>query len=160
MLPYLLAAGSTLLSMNAKARSGEAEAEAGAADLMDSALSGHFREKGVIEKRDRALSRIRARAGASGVELAGSALEVLMNSASQAERDLFIARHVSQRASEAAGRRMDRGESMQKDAYLEGTLGLASTAVSAGKDYAGGYKAPGKKGFDLTDEEMQQYGWD
>jgi hypothetical protein len=158
MWPYVFAAASTLLSMNAKAKAGEAEAEAGAQDLMDSALSGHFREKGISEKRDRVLSSMRARAGTSGVEISGSPLEVLMHAAGQAERDLFIAKHVSQRTSGSARRRMAGGERTQSDAYLQGGLGLASTAVAAGKDYQGGYKASTEPRF--TDDELKIYGWD
>jgi len=160
MLPYLLAAGSTLLSAQAGAKAGENVMEAGVGDYEDAALAGHFKEKGLREKWSRSSGTMRARTAASGVEMAGSPLEVLMHSAGQAERDLVIARHMTKRNLEAADARIERGAAGKQMAITSGLWKLGALGMDAYGDMAGGYKPPGKKGFDLTDEEMRQYGWD
>ena len=139
MYQFLLAAASTLLNMEAEKKAGEAEQAAGIEDYSDAALSGHFREKGVSEKRDRILSKIRSRAAASGVDMSGSPLEVLAHSAGQAERDLFIARHITDRNLDNARSRMTGGAAAKGDAALEGVLGLATAGVKAKKRSVGGY---------------------
>ena len=140
MWPLIIAAGSTLLSAYSKKKAGEAEEKAGAEDLTDSALSGHFREKSVAEKGRRTLGTMRARTGASGVDMSGSSLQVLMDSAGQAARDLYIARHIIGRNTDAAKARMDRGSSAQSDAIAGGLVGLGTIAATGAKDSAVRYK--------------------
>lgn len=161
MWPLILMAASTLLSAETKKKAGKAEEEAGLRDYVDASLSGHFRESGISEKRDRVLSSMRARAAASGVEMAGSPLEVLANSASQSARDLFIARHITQRTTEAATRRREGGAQMQQSAYLEAALGVASAYMGAGTTAAGGYKPPSRDSGGVTEQDwMKEYGND
>jgi hypothetical protein len=158
MYQFLLAAGSTLLKMDAEKSAADAEKRAGAADLTDASLAGHFREKGLQEKWSRTSGTMRARAGASGVAMEGSALEVLMNSAAQAGRDLYIARHVTSRDLDNARSRMERGDRAEQSAVAAGMLDLASTGVKYKKDLAGRYKPPDQG---VTEQDwMKEYGND
>jgi len=154
MWPFLLAAASTLMSAQDAKEAGAANSAAGEADLTSALVSGHFQEQGITEKRDRILSKMRARAGASGVELTGSPLEVLMHAAGQAERDLIISRLTTERNTNAAQARIRSGAAQEKGAMGEGLFKI-------GKDYVTGYKgSTGATGERFTDEELQQYGWD
>lgn len=155
MWPYLLAGGATLLSMNANRKAAGAEIDAGSADLSSALLSGHFREKGIREKRDRVLGAMRARAAASGVEMAGSPLEVLLSSAAQAERDLVISRHITERNADAARARISSGVAAKKQAGAAGLLRLGALGFAAGKDFKAGYQPPGG-----PDDWIKEYGWD
>lgn len=157
MLPFLLAAGSTLLSMSAERSAAEAERGAGGQDFVDASLSGYFREKGISEKWNRTSGTMRARAGASGVAMAGSALEVLVNSAAQAARDLYIARHVTGRDLANARSRMERGDRAGQSAVAAGMLKLGSNVVDYKKDLAG----RAKDSTDVAEEPwMKEYGND
>jgi hypothetical protein len=142
MWPLIIAAGSTLLDMYSKKKAGEKEAAAGAEDLTDAALSGHFREKGVSEKRSRTLGTMRARTAASGVDMSGSSLQVLMNSASQAARDLYIARHIAGRNMDSATDRIDKGNAAQTSAVTSGLIGLGKVVITGAKDASARYKPP------------------
>ncbi len=156
MWPYVLAGGATLLDMQAGRKAGAAEERAGAADLTSALVAGSFRTKRISEKRDRVLSSMRARAGASGVEMAGSPLEVLMNAAGQAERDLIASRYATE-AEVAAARERLRAGGVKKDAATVGGLfGLGALAMGFAKDIGTGYKSPSR----FTDEDLMTYGWD
>ena len=147
MLPFLLAAGATLLGAQAGAKAGENAMEAGVADYEDAALAGHFKEKGLREKWSRASGTMRARTAASGVAMEGSALEVLANSAGQAARDLVLARHMTKRNLEAADDRIEGGAAAKQMAWTGALWKIGSTAVGAYGDMAKGYKPPdGGKG--------------
>jgi hypothetical protein len=155
MWPFILSAASTLMSAQSEREAGEAEREAGAADLTSALVSGHFRDEAITEKRNKVLSSMRARAVASGVEMSGSPLEVLMHAAGQAERDLIISRLTTQRnkiTSQARGRR---GAAQEKGAVGEGLL-------KVGKQYVTGYKGSSTDtgGERFTDDELKIYGWD
>lgn len=156
MLPYVLAGGATLLNMNANRKAGAAEMEAGAADLSDAYLSGHFRDKSIREKRDQVLGRTRARAAASGVEMAGSPLEVLLESAAQAERDLVISRHITRRNADTARARIQSGSSAKSQAGAAGMLRLGALGFAAGKDFKAGYQPGGADWFDPEDVEWMR----
>jgi len=158
MWPYLLAGGATLLEMQAGRAAGQAEIDAGSADMTSALVSGSFREKGISEKRDRVLSSMRARAGASGVELTGSPLEVLMHAAGQAERDLIISRLTTDRNVNTAQARIRSGAAKEQGALTEGIFKLGALGVDYAKQSGTGYKSPSEPRF--TDEELRQYGWD
>lgn len=138
MWPYVLAAGSTLLGMQAGRRAGKAEIAAGQEDMTSALVSGHFRDERIAEKRDRTLSSMRARAGASGVEMVGSPLEVLMHAAGQAERDLAIAQMITDRGVNAARARISSGAAAKEGATTSGILSLGAL----GLDLYAGYKKP------------------
>ncbi|OGQ00037.1 MAG: hypothetical protein A2Z40_03215 [Deltaproteobacteria bacterium RBG_19FT_COMBO_60_16] len=158
MWPYLLAAGSTLLGMQAGRRAGEAEVGAGSEDLTSALVAGSFRDRGLSEKRDRALSRIRARTGASGVELAGSALEVFTNAAGQAARDLIVSRIATEREVAVARERIRGGAARAQGAVTGGLLELGALGLDYAKTSGLRYKAPKTTRF--SDSDLQIYGWD
>ena len=135
MLPFLLAAGATLVGAQAGAASGRNTMEAGIQDYEDASLSGFFREKGLREKWSRTGGTMRARTAASGVAMAGSALEVLVNSAGQAARDLVIARHMTKRSLEAADARIEGGAAAKQAAWTGAIWKIASRGVDAYGDY-------------------------
>lgn len=161
MLPYILAAGATLLSAQAKSQAGGAEIDAGMEDYSDAALSGHFKEKGLLEKWGRTSGTMRARTAASGVAMAGSALEVLQASAGQAARDLFIARHLTRRNLDAADRRIEGGAADKAGAMTGAIFGLGKIAAGAYGDAAKRYKPPGRVSGGVTEQPwMPEYGND
>lgn len=139
MLPLLLAAGSTLLTAKQGIDEGNDLAKAGAADMAEALFSSHTRKKRVTEHRERTLGTIRSRVGASGVELVGSPLEVLLTSAAQAERDLIISRRIGQNAYTAAQTKLNAGANRSRDALIGGMLNLGSAGVKAGKSNIGSY---------------------
>lgn len=146
--PYVLAAGATLLGMQAGRAAGRSEIEGGKADLEAAITSQFFRERGITEKRDRTLSTMRARAGRSGVAIAGSALEVFQDAASQAERDLIVTRMAARADAARARARIAGGAAMQQQAFSEGLFTLGSLGFDYAKSVGKGYKPP--KANDLT----------
>ncbi len=142
MWPYLLAGASTLLGMQANRRAGKYEVEAGSQDMTDALLSGHFREEAISEKRDRILSSTRARAAASGVEMTGSPLEVLLESSKQAQRDLFISRYTTERNVNKARTRITRGADAEASGPLEGLLSFGKEFFDIQAREAAAYKKP------------------
>lgn len=158
MWPYLLAGGATLLGMQAGKRAGQAETDAGAADMTNALVSGSFQEKGISAKRDQVFSRMRARAAASGVEMTGSPLEVLMHAAGQAERDLTISRLTTERNVNMAQARIESGAAIEQGAITKGLFELGALGMDYAKTSGLGYKTPTEPRF--TDEELRQYGWD
>jgi hypothetical protein len=158
MWPYLLAGGATLLGMQAGRQAGEAEMEAGAEDLTSALVAGSFRERGLNEKRDRTLSRIRARAGASGVEMAGSALEVFTNAAGQAARDLIVSKIATEREVTAARARIRGGSSKKQGAITGGLLELGALGLDYARTSKLAYKPPKETRF--SDADLQIYGQD
>jgi len=156
MWPYVLAGGATLLNMESSRKAASAEIGAGSADLASALLSGHFRDKGIQEKRDRALGKIRARTAASGVEMAGSPLEVLLESSAQAERDLIISRHITERNAEASRARIRSGVAAKRQAASAGLLKLGALGFVAGKDFKAGYQPPGDDWFDPEDVDWMR----
>lgn len=158
MWPYILAAGSTLLEMDANRQAGGAEERAGAEDLTAALTAGAFRTKRIAEKRDRTLSAMRARAGASGVEMAGSALEVYTNAAGQAARDLIVSQMATEQEVIAARERIRAGGAKKNAAVTGGLLELGAIGLMAGTKAGKGYKTP------LTptarENAFPTYGWD
>lgn len=142
IFPYVLAGGATLLGMQAGRAAGKSEIEAGKADLEAAMTSGFFRERGIREKRDRTLSSMRARAGASGVAVSGSALEVFQDAAAQAERDLIVTRIAARTDAARARARIAGGAARQQQSFSEGIFTLGSLGFDYAKSVGTGYKAP------------------
>jgi hypothetical protein len=115
--------------MQAGRRAGQAEMEAGAEDLTSALVAGSFRDRGLSERRDRVLSRMRARTGASGVAMEGSALEVLTNAAGQAARDLIVSRMATEQEVAAARTRIRSGSNKKQGAVIGGLLEFGASAL-------------------------------
>lgn len=140
MWHYALKAGSTLLTMGANRKMFQGEIDAGRQDMTNALLAGFFREKGISEDRDRANANIRANAGHSGVALSsGSTVATLMESAAQAERDLFLSRKRTEAGVAEARARMQGGARGVANTGWEAALSLAGTGYKAMPDIKAAY---------------------
>ena len=89
--PYLMAA-STLFSAMSSSRAGKKRAEAARREAVSGLVTDRLRERGMKMQQDAGLSKIRANAGAAGVDInQGSAMQVYLQTARETELEIIMA---------------------------------------------------------------------
>ncbi len=117
--PYLMA-GSTLLSMFSNASAGKKKAEADRRTAVSGLVTDRLRERGAKLEQDSVLSKIRANAGAAGVDIGqGSAMQAYLQTAQETELEIVMAHKVA-------------------DANFDARMRGASDAEAAGNQAAAG----------------------
>lgn len=150
-LPVVLLAASAAISAVGSIRQAQATAAAAnynaqvadrnATVARQQAAADEVRQRSVNSRR---LGSIRAAYGASGVTMEGTPLEVLEDSAAQAELDALTIRYKGELAAIGANDEATLQRSRAKNARAEGNISAAGTLLRAGASYysSGGAGTP------------------
>jgi hypothetical protein len=124
--PYLMIA-STLFSAFSSASAGKKRAAAGRRAAVSGLTTDRLRERGAKMQQDAALSKIRANAGAAGVDIGqGSAMQAYLQTARETELEILMARRTADANFAARMSGADIAESEGKQAAVGSLLGGAA----------------------------------
>ncbi len=128
--PYLMV-GSALFSAFSGASAAKKRAEAARREAVSGLVTDRLRERGMKMQQDAALSKIRANAGAAGVDInQGSAMQAYLQTARETELEILMAHKTADAnfAARLSGAAMaeDEGDSKAVGSLLGGAADLAS----------------------------------
>lgn len=119
-MPAIIMAASTLFDMYSKAEAGKKNAAAGRRAAISGRVTDLLRERGMKLQQEGVISKIRANAGAAGVDIGqGSAMQAYLQTARETELEIIMAHKVA-------------------DANFEARMSGASDVEAAGKQAAAG----------------------
>ena len=135
-MPAIIMVASTLFDMYSKASAGKKKAAAGRRAATSGLTTDLLRERGMKLQQGAALSKIRANAGAAGVDIGqGSAMQAYLQTARETELEILMAHKV-------ADANFDARMSGASDAEAAGNQAAAGSLLSGAADL---YKYKTKK---------------
>ncbi|MDA8122306.1 MAG: hypothetical protein M0Z38_07055 [Deltaproteobacteria bacterium] len=136
--PYLMV-GSALFSAFSNARAGKERAAANRRVATSGLTTDLLRERGMKFQQDSVLSKIRANAGAAGVDITqGSAMQTYLQTARETELEILMAHKTAEANFDARMRGADLEEDAGRSAAVGSLLGGAADLFKykAAKDFA------------------------
>lgn len=133
----IVSAGGSLHEGNAAAAAAEHNAHAARMNAAASVNAANEQERRFRISTRKQIGEARANYGASGVQLEGSPLDALEESASNAELDALTIRHSGQQKAWGYNADADLYEFQAHNARVQGTLNAASSLLSGGSKIAG-----------------------